>query len=102
MGVLVDWPGEVISPLVAVASIGGNSGRVVVEEGLKGTCCWEQCGLAEEAVVWCCVYQHAAVKGVDLHLTEPTNCAMARAYLDSEIYPRTIDHGRSIDNLAGR
>ncbi len=27
---------------------------------------------------------------------------MMRAYLDSETYPRTIDHGHSIDTLAGR
>jgi hypothetical protein len=51
MGVSVNQPERVTSPLVAVAPIGENSGRAFVGEGLKLTCRQEQCELAGEAVV---------------------------------------------------
>jgi hypothetical protein len=100
MEVAADWPEGVGSPLLAIASLGERSRRVVVGMvggGLNWTRHREQCELAQELVVWCCVCQHAAEKRVDLHSTEPTNCVMMRAYLTSKNYPRTIDHGRNKD-----
>jgi hypothetical protein len=50
-GMLVNRPEGVKSPLGAVAPMGENLGRAVEGEGLKRMCRWEQCELAEEAVV---------------------------------------------------
>ncbi len=63
--VAVNRPEGVRSPLLAVALVEERLERVVVGmvgEGLKRTCRQEQCELAEEVVVWCCVCQHPVVK----------------------------------------